>query len=171
MVATDISVFALQSAPLWEAIFRRRLSGASACRSYQLPFRDGSFDLVFAFQAAHHFRRHEATALEVFRVLRPGGVAIYLHEPTCPAWIHPLAVRRVRQGRPDVPEDVLIPSWILRPARAAGFRATTRDDCSLAKRGPLELLYYLGMRALPPLRFVLPCTRDFVLEKPARARA
>ena len=165
-VCTDLSQFALQSAPMWEGIFRTRLSGSAACRAYELPFRDRSFDVVFAFQAAHHFRAHKRTLAEIHRVLTPGGLALYTHEPSCPRWIHPLAVRRVRSSRPDVPEDVLVHEEILAIARKAGFDASWRDDCSLEKRRPLEFVYYMILGRIRPLRRVLPCTRDYVLRKP-----
>ncbi|HEV2106217.1 MAG TPA: hypothetical protein VGU27_10875, partial [Candidatus Eisenbacteria bacterium] len=80
-------------------------------------------------------------------------------------WIYPLAVRRVRAGRPEVPEDVLLYLDVLRDARSVGFVAACRDDCSVEKRRPLEFAYYAILGAVPPLRVVLPCTRDFVLEK------
>ena len=164
-ICTDISHHALQSAPMWEGIFRTRLSGSAACRSYELPFRNAAFDVVFAFQAAHHFRAHQRTLAEIHRVLVPGGLALYLHEPSCPRWIHPLAVRRVRSSRPDVPEDVLVHDEMLSIARGAGFDASHRDDCSLEKRRPLEFLYYMVLGRLSPLRRLLPCTRDYVLRK------
>jgi len=166
-VCTDLSHHALQSAPMWEGIFRTRLGGSAACRSYELPFRDRSFDVVFAFQAAHHFRAHRRTLAEIHRVLTPGGLALYTHEPSCARWIRPLAVRRVRASRPEVPEDVLVHEDILSMARRAGFDATWRDDCSLEKRRPLEFVYYMILGRVSPLRHVLPCTRDYVLRKTA----
>ena len=162
---TDISRHALQSLPAWGGVFRSRPSGAAACRAYQLPFPDGTFDVVFAFQAAHHFRLHRETLQELHRVLVPGGLGLYSHEPTCPRWIHPLAVRRVRSGRPEVPEDVLLHEDVLKAARAVGLSVACRDDCSLEKRRPLEYVYYLVLGRIPPLRALLPCTRDYVFEK------
>ena len=64
-----------------------------------------------------------------------------------------------------VPEDVLVHKELLQLARDAGLSASTVFDLSLAKRGPLELLYYSALRMAPFLKHVLPCTRDFVFEK------
>jgi uncharacterized protein YbaR (Trm112 family)/predicted SAM-dependent methyltransferase len=46
--------------------------------AHQLPFRDGSFDRVFAFNLFEHLREPARAAAEVARVLKPGGmVAIH----------------------------------------------------------------------------------------------
>lgn len=39
----------------------------------ELPFADGSFDLVYCVNAIHHFDRAAAFVAEAWRVLRPGG--------------------------------------------------------------------------------------------------
>ena len=41
-----------------------------------LPFRDGSFDAVYSMGTIEHFADTERAVAEVFRVLKPGGVAI-----------------------------------------------------------------------------------------------
>jgi len=50
----------------------------------QLPFKDGSFDFVFAMMMLHHveehlreYKRRPQALKEVRRVLRPGGVLVY----------------------------------------------------------------------------------------------
>lgn len=165
VIATDISPHALAGLPQWERVFQSRLDDSFACRSYAIPLPDASVDLVYAFQAAHHFVAHRRTFIELARVLRPGGGALYLHEPTCAEWIHPLAHRRVNGKGMPVPEDVLVPSRLATVAAAAGLRMRTVFDLSLAKRGPVETLYYAALRAVPPLRHLLPCTRDLVFER------
>lgn len=165
VVATDISPYAVASLPAWEHLLATHLEGALACRSYVLPIRSGSVDLVFAFQSAHHFVAHRRTLSEVHRVLRPSGVCLYLHEPTCRAPLHSIARWRVNRKRPEVPEDVLIYNRLKRLATQAGFRATSQFDVSLTKRGPMELVYYSVLRLLKPLQHLLPCTQDFVLIK------
>ena len=55
-----------------------------------------------------------------------------------------------------VPEDVLVHGELLDLARRAGFIAGTVFDLSLAKRGPVELLYYSALRRVPGLKHVLP---------------
>ena len=165
VIASDLSPFAIESLGMWERVFDVRLDASFHCRSYEIPVEAGSVDLAFTFQAAHHFVAHRRTLSELYRVLAPGGCALYLHEPTCSRWIHPLAHRRVNQKGMPVPEDVLVHGELLDLARRAGFIAGTVFDLSLAKRGPVELLYYSALRRVPGLKHVLPCTRDFVFEK------
>jgi SAM-dependent methyltransferase len=50
-----------------------RLAAAEA-----LPFPDAYFDAVFCCDAFHHFRRQDAAATEIARVVRPGGVVMLL---------------------------------------------------------------------------------------------
>ncbi len=42
---------------------------------YELPFRDGSFDVAYAHQVFQHLRERGAALGEMLRVLRPGGLA------------------------------------------------------------------------------------------------
>lgn len=168
MTSSDISPYAIASHGLWERVYGVQLDASFECRSYEIPVEAASFDLLFAFQAAHHFVAHGRTLREINRVLMPGGVCLYLHEPTCSRLLHPVARYRVNQKGMPVPEDVLIQARILALGRAAGLRASSVFDLSVAKRGPVELLYYSVLRAVPLIRYVLPCTRDFVFEKPLR---
>ncbi len=165
VMATDISRHAIGGRGEWEQVFQQPLDGAFSCRSYDIPLPDSSMDLVFTFQAAHHFVAHRRTLLELARVLRPGGAAIYLHEPTCSRWIHPVAHRRVNGKGMPVPEDVLVPAELATLAAEAGLRMRSHFDLSLAKRGPIETLYYAALRVIPGLRELLPCTRDLVFER------
>lgn len=48
--------------------------------SERLPFADATFDLVFARAVLHHTRDIEGACLEMFRVLRPGGMLIAARE-------------------------------------------------------------------------------------------
>jgi SAM-dependent methyltransferase len=95
VVATDLAPCAVASAHRWERLLESKLDQVAVCRSYSTPFPDNSFDLVFAFSAAHHFGNHEGTLKELRRLLRPGGSALYFHEPSSPRTLYPFAYRRV----------------------------------------------------------------------------
>jgi SAM-dependent methyltransferase len=87
VTASDISDSAVSGIGKWERIFESTVDARFACRSYSVPLPDNSVDLIFSFQAAHHFRLHRETLKEVARILRPGGVCMYLHEPSCRKYI------------------------------------------------------------------------------------
>jgi SAM-dependent methyltransferase len=48
--------------------------------SERLPFRDGTFDVVFARAVLHHTRNLDLACSEMYRVLRPGGIVIAARE-------------------------------------------------------------------------------------------
>ena len=164
--ASDISPHAIAQAPEWERILKIRLDRAFACRSYDIPLADASVDLIFCFEAAHHFVAHRRTLAELFRVLRSGGTALYLREPSCPAWVHPLAKRRANAKRPEVPEDVLRTREIAALGRAAGFEVEVRFDPSVVGRQPAETLYYAVLQRARFLHTILPCSVDYIFRKP-----
>ena len=66
VTATDLSGHAVSSAHKWEHVFRTRLDAKRACRSYELAEGDESVDLVFCFQAAHHFAAHRPRSARFF---------------------------------------------------------------------------------------------------------
>jgi SAM-dependent methyltransferase len=166
VVASDISGDALASLHEWEHVFRVRVDGAVACASFALPFEAATFDLVFCFQAAHHFGAHRRTLRELRRVLRPGGVALYLHEPAVPPWLHRLAAWRANRKRAafghQVLEDVLVASSLERCARDAGLRVAVQFAPSLRARSPVALIYFAMVRKLGRLQRLLASTADFV---------
>ncbi len=48
----------------------------------QLPYRSGTFDLIYCVDAIHHFGDHRAFIREAFRLLKPdGALAIIGHDP------------------------------------------------------------------------------------------
>ena len=54
----------------------------AACDAADLPFEDGSFDLVFGHAVLHHLPDLDAAFREFLRVLRPGGVMAFCGEPS-----------------------------------------------------------------------------------------
>lgn len=166
VLACDISPDAVASAKRWQAVLGAHADEVLACRAYALPILEASVDLVWCFAAAHHFRAHRRALSEVRRVLRPGGVCLYLHEPTCARWIYGVARRRVNLKRPEVPEDVLKFGQIMKLARGQGLFATAQIDTTQLNRGPLEGIYYWALSKVRPAATVLPCTRDFVFQAP-----
>ena len=113
------------------ATTRSKLDQIEVCKSYATPFPDDSFDLVFAFSAAHHFGNHEGTLKELRRLLRPGGSALYFHEPSSPRVL--LSIRLPAKANAkgcDYHEDVLIPAEMIRdrPAlRSSGNHSVCTD--------------------------------------------
>jgi SAM-dependent methyltransferase len=166
VVATDLAPAAVASAHKWERLLGVKLDQIEVCKSYATPFPDNSFDLVFAFSAAHHFGDHEGTLKELRRLLRPGGSALYFHEPSSPRVLYPLAYRRVNAKGCDYHEDVLIPAEIIEIARRCDLRATIRFAPTVTARRPLETIYYLVLSRVRFLQRLLPCTIDVAFVEP-----
>jgi SAM-dependent methyltransferase len=80
-VATDISPGMLAML----SVTARRLDlevQTACCEAGELPFEDGSFDLVFGHAVLHHLPDLEAAFREFQRVLRPGGYVAFCGEPS-----------------------------------------------------------------------------------------
>ncbi len=43
---------------------------------YKIPFSDSSFDALMMVRATHHFKDMQAVSNELYRILKPGGVAV-----------------------------------------------------------------------------------------------
>jgi ubiquinone/menaquinone biosynthesis C-methylase UbiE len=80
-VATDISPGMLARLERSAAEMGLRVETA-ACEAAELPFEDGSFDLVFGHAILHHLPDLAAAFREFRRVLRPGGVVAFCGEPS-----------------------------------------------------------------------------------------
>ena len=168
IISSDIAPDAIASLPEWERVFRVEIDGGLACRSYEIPLRASSVDLVIVFAAAHHFGAHRRTLCELERVLSPGGRALYLHEPVCRQFFHRAAHRRVMAKRPVVPEDVLVPSRLVELARAAGLSSEVLHAPTTTCRGAKETIYYYALQRIPPLQNLLPCSVDIIFTKPGK---
>jgi SAM-dependent methyltransferase len=120
----------------------------AACDAAQLPFEDGSFDLVLGHAVLHHLPDLEAAFAEFRRVLRPGGRIVFAGEPSAlgdrvaswpkrvalraaPAWRAAMrageAVHHGQHGDADphletmVDVHAFVPEDLARAARAGGF--------------------------------------------------
>src|SRR5262245_26709858 len=80
-VATDISPGMLRALETSAKELEVDVETA-ACEAADLPFEDGSFDLVFGHAVLHHLPDLDATFREFRRVLRPGGVMAFCGEPS-----------------------------------------------------------------------------------------
>jgi len=73
--SSDISVSFLQH--------QTTILSSSLCKFVQMnasntfPFPDNSLDIVYGNSCLHHFLHYETTLSECFRVLQPGGIAIF----------------------------------------------------------------------------------------------
>lgn len=163
--ATDIAPGALSASRLWQHIFCVELDGACSCRSYFLPFGSETIDLVFCFQAAHHFGYALEALAEMHRILRNGGTALYLHEPSSRRWSRSMAQRRLTVKRPNVPEDVLIYPEIVQMAAQVGFETNVNFVPTTTNKDFAGTIYFhLLKKGLLP-RTILPCIVDVVLTK------
>jgi SAM-dependent methyltransferase len=165
ITGTDISPFAVQSLPKWERVLDVKLDNSYACKSYEIPEGDASLDQIFTFAAAHHFVAHRRTLAEFKRVLKPGGKAFYFFEPATPKYLHAAAKKRVNLKRPEVPEDVLIPSKIREIAEAMDLECRVDYFPTYKGRGATATAYYLVLGHLPFLQSMLPCTANFTFTK------
>ena len=165
VTATDISKYAVMSLPKWERLFEVKVDSSYACTSYEIHERDASLDLIFCFAAGHHFLAHRRTLREVSRVLKPGRRAIYFYEPATPRYLSSLAYWRVNRKRPEVPEDVLIPSKLRKLAQEVALDMSVDYYPTLIKRGPSEILYFFILGRIPLLQRLLPCSVNFIFTK------
>jgi SAM-dependent methyltransferase len=136
----------------------------------ELPFPDGSFDLVLTVAALHHIADAGAvrrTLGEMVRVAAPGGrVVVWDHNPRNPYW--KLLMARVPQ---DTGEERLVPeAEVLDGLRAGGARVLLSRQLGLVPDfvparalGAAAQLERLVERS--PLRLL--CAHNVVLAEPA----
>ena len=91
-----------------------------------LPFRPGSFDLVYSMGTIEHFPEYASAVAEVFRVLRPGGTVIVGVPNKLDPFLRPLLVHFLNlAGRYDYGmEKSFTPGALRRLLEGAGFRVT-----------------------------------------------
>jgi SAM-dependent methyltransferase len=165
LITTDISPYAVASLSKWEELWKVKVDGFYACKSYETREADASVDAVFCFASAHHFLEHRKTLVEILRILKPGSRCFYFYEPACPRFWYGPAYWRVNRKRPDVPEDVLVVSRIRDLAQKVGLQVTVDYYPCLIRRGPLEMVYYYLLARVPLLKRLFPCTVNFIFQK------
>jgi ubiquinone/menaquinone biosynthesis C-methylase UbiE len=165
VTATDMSEAAIFGIDKWERIFESSVNTKFACKSYSVPLPDNSVDLIFSFQAAHHFRLHRETLTEIARLLKSGGVCMYLHEPSCRRYIHPIAKWRVNKKRPECPEDLVVLEEMRAIAADLGFSLKVVYSTVTVNRGVFEGVYYKLLSMFPAFCQWIPCTADFIFTK------
>lgn len=85
----------------------------------RLPFADESFDGIICMNALHHMPDYHATLMEMHRVLRSGGRAVF-SEPGSEHSKHPESVHMMKEF--GVLERDVVLSEIYKLARSTGFR-------------------------------------------------
>jgi SAM-dependent methyltransferase/glycosyltransferase involved in cell wall biosynthesis len=84
-----------------------------------LPFAEASFDGIICMNALHHMPDYRATLAEMYRVLRPGGRAVF-SEPGAEHSKHPESINMMKEF--GVLERDVIVSEIAQLAKEVGFR-------------------------------------------------
>ena len=172
VVAADLAPDALGFAHHYEQMLSVAIDEKWAFDCRAMPFADGQFDRVFTFAAFHHFGRagdYSETVAEILRVLRPGGRAALLYEPSSPRWLYRRAHRRVnRRAELDgVAEDVLVVPRLSEAVEAAGGTLEARPyPQPLFREGVKQTLYYAALASVRPLAGVTVSTVNFTLTKP-----
>ncbi len=166
ITTTDISSFALESVKYWERLFDTKVDHKYSCLSEKTAENDSSIDFIFTFASAHHFITHNETIKEMSRILKKGGTAVYIFEPVTQKFWYPLAFWRVNRKRPEIREDLLIPSDLKKMAieEKLDFKII-HTPFFQSRLGFLETFYYLIMSLFPFLQYVFPSTAMILFEK------
>jgi SAM-dependent methyltransferase len=156
------------------AIAKERGFDAHHADIRNLQWKDGEFDLVTAFEVLEHVNEHEKAAAECFRVLRPGGNAVFTVPADMKLWsAHDEAVDHVRRYDRDEFRQVLegagfvvdsLWSWnvLLRPV--AAWHRKSSEGSDIDERPPaivnaalsviIKAERYLPVKKLPGVSFI-----------------
>jgi SAM-dependent methyltransferase len=157
---------------------RDRGLAAVRCDARRLPVADGAYDLFLAFDVLEHIEDDVLVTAEMFRVLRPGGVALIAVPCDMALWsAHDVASGHVRRYTRDTLTAVVekaglsidaLWSWnvLLRPLIALRRKATTGNDVTNVNpiinaglRAVVAAERYLPVRSLPGVSLMLRARR------------
>lgn len=163
---TDISPYAIASVKHWEHIFKTKIDNAVSCKSYSIPLEDASVDFIFCYAAFHHFVKHKETLTEAKRVLKSGGIMLFLYEPVSSKLFYPLYYKYVNTAAHSTPEDVLIPKVLKSYCNSLNLEfRVTYDSHQTINRSWVIMLYFGFLKRLPFLTKLLPASADFIIKK------
>lgn len=172
IVASDVSRDALLVCQKYEQMEGVFVDEKWQCGANSLPFENESFDVIFCFAAFHHLiidDRYDETVRETLRVLKPGGRAAFLYEPSAPPLTHGLMVRLAQQRRGNeslIEEDVISLRKLRSAAEKCGADVRVDYFSDFTHRLSFKAgLYYYLMSKLPLLSAILPCTVNIHLTK------
>ena len=158
-----MEIFSLKE---WEERMEVEIDKCYECESYKTKEGKESIDFVFTFASAHHFINHDETIKEISRVLKPKGNAAYFFEPVSPKFWYPLAFWRVNRKRPEVREDLLIPSELKKISKKYNLTFNVIETPFFSNReGLIESIYYIFLNIFPFLQKFLPCTAIILFSK------
>ena len=119
VVGVDVSLAQLSVA--------RKIAPVTAGVGERLPFRSGSFDLVYVSHVLHHAVDHREVVREMQRVLKPGGVAFVIE--TCEDSPVMRLARTLRPEWDSVPVRSRFRfSQLVSDLSHAGFRIESREQ-------------------------------------------
>jgi len=166
IIMSDISEYAVQSLKYWEKHYGIKVDQSIVCNSSKLPFNNGSLDLIYCFSSAHHFGKMLETLQEIRRVLKKGGICLFLCEPTCKKYLYKIALWRVNKIRPYVWEDILHVDEMIKYGKSAGFKNIQVNFIpDLSNKNVIKKIYYFILSKMTFLQYILPSSVDYIFEK------
>ena len=163
---TDISPYAIKSLAHWEDFFKVKIERSYPTKSYEINEKDGQFDLIFCYAAAHHFVLLKETLIELKRILKDNGHILFLYEPTASNLFYPMYYYYVNKMPHSTPEDVIVPSRIRSICSGIDlkYRNIYDPNQSILRSIPIGI-YFKLLGKMPFLQKVLPSSSDLIFTK------
>jgi SAM-dependent methyltransferase len=145
-----------------------------------MPFPTAAFDYVVSHEVVEHVETPERALADVFRVLRPGGLAAIATPNGASLWVEHLRQRvtraRGRRGAPVGADHTRPPGFWRRELRRVGFTIEKEIYDGIA----IDFLTYMApatvmhafarflepIRCIPGLRYLLADRVKFLVRKP-----